>query len=97
MALWAIEITDRLTPALVGHAGGHYLSPPQSDEQARALLWLLLGAARKRGEPGPWWLAVPGGRREVRLHRLEKKTTTSKEARSCKRVPVPTTPPTARR
>jgi hypothetical protein len=69
MSAWIVEITDACAPAMVGHAGGRYVSPPHTDEQAKALLWLLLGAARKPGERGPWRLPIAGGKRLISLRR----------------------------
>jgi hypothetical protein len=67
--LYIVTVTDLLTPALVGHAGCHYESPPQDEQQARTLIRVLLGAPRTPGGAGPWQYSMAGGRRYVTLHR----------------------------
>jgi len=57
---WSAEI-ETLT-ALAGHAGRHYESPPQSEEQARALIRLLAGIPHTFEGDGPWERAVAGGK-----------------------------------
>jgi hypothetical protein len=67
--LYRVEVTDYLVPALVGSAGFHYESPAQGEQQARALIRLLLGASRTPAGAGPWRQPVPGGCRRVALRR----------------------------
>jgi hypothetical protein len=69
MARWIITITDHQVPALVGGGGNHYCSPPHTDEQAKALLRLLLDGGREPGDRGPWRCAIPGGQRQITLRR----------------------------
>jgi hypothetical protein len=66
-----VVVTDHVTQALVDGAAPHsYTSPPQSEEQARSLIGLLLGAAGLQG-PGPWSHPVAGGRRVIELDEVE--------------------------
>ena len=65
--LYAVEVTDLLVPALVGNARFHYESPAQDEQQARALIRLLLGASQTPAGAGPWQRPVAGGRRRVVL------------------------------
>ncbi|MHB8492639.1 MAG: hypothetical protein ACYDA6_10575 [Solirubrobacteraceae bacterium] len=77
---WVIEVTDITAPPLVSGAGTYYRSPPHSDEEAQRLLALLLGQMRKAGSAGPWRHAIPGGRREVALHRHQPTHTRKEES-----------------
>jgi len=65
--LYTVTVTDRLIPALVGQAGCHYESPPQDEQQARALIRVLLGSPRAPAGAGPWQHPVAGGRRHIAL------------------------------
>ncbi|HWX98100.1 MAG TPA: hypothetical protein VNZ01_14760 [Solirubrobacteraceae bacterium] len=67
--LYCVEVTDYLVPALVGNAGFHYESPAQDEQQARALVRVLLGSSHTPAGAGPWQHPVPGGRRRVALRR----------------------------
>ena len=61
-----VTVTDRTVPALAGGAGCHYVSPPQTEEQARGLIRLLLGRRAPDGR-GPWTHAIAGGVRTVSI------------------------------
>ncbi len=61
-----VHVSDQLTAALVGREGSRYLSPPQSERDARALIALLLGRPACEGQ-GPWRQPVAGGQRLVEL------------------------------
>lgn len=67
-ALVVVRVEEAIDPALAGREGAAYESPPQSREQALALVRLLLGCT---GEPltgGERWIApVAGGRRVITL------------------------------
>jgi hypothetical protein len=65
--LYVVTVTDHLIPALVGHAGCHYQSPPQHEQLARMLVRVLLGSARTPTSAGPWERALAGGRRYITL------------------------------
>lgn len=67
--LYVVTVTDRLIPALVGQAGCHYESPSQDEQQARALIRVLLRAPRIPAGAGPWQHPVAGGRRHIALNR----------------------------
>ncbi len=74
MARWVIRVTDVQLPSLVNGAGTHYESPPHSDDEARALLRVLLRDARRAGDPGPWRQAIAGGQRFVELRRVREQS-----------------------
>jgi hypothetical protein len=61
-----VTVTDRTVPALAGGAGSHYVSPPQSEGQARGLIRLLLGGRVPEGS-GPWTHVIAGGMRTVHM------------------------------
>ena len=63
-----VRVEDAIDATLTGRAGRVYESPPQTREQAMALVRLLLGHA---GDPVEgemkWVTAIVGGRRTVSL------------------------------
>lgn len=61
-----VIVTDELQPALAGHSGLSYQSPPQPREGALALVRALVGS-QLVDEHGPWRQARPGGTRTVRI------------------------------
>ena len=67
--LVVVDVRDQLTPALAGHDGCAYTSPPQPRAQALALVAVLLGRpARLADEQATsWTTAVAGGRRTITL------------------------------
>ncbi|HET6868103.1 MAG TPA: hypothetical protein VFH80_19475 [Solirubrobacteraceae bacterium] len=66
--LVVVRVEDTIEPELAGHTGGSYESPPQTHEQAMALVRLLLGRAAADGNGEPRWTAsIAGGRRLVTL------------------------------
>jgi hypothetical protein len=66
--LYAVRVEDAISPALAGHEGYSYVSPPQSRGQALALVALLTGG-RRDVEPGreTWTQPIAGGRRCISL------------------------------
>ncbi|HTX07467.1 MAG TPA: hypothetical protein VME22_02585 [Solirubrobacteraceae bacterium] len=64
--LVVVRVEDTIEPALAGHTGGSYESPPQTHEEAMALVRMLLGraAADVDGER-QWTASIAGGRRVV--------------------------------
>ena len=63
-----VRVEDTIEPQLAGHTGGSYQSPPQTHEQAMALVRLLLGqAAADAAGAGSWTASIAGGRRLVIL------------------------------
>ena len=65
--LYVLEVADRLTSALSRRAGGDYVSPPQSLDDARRLAALLLDCDAPPPGEGPWRRPLAGGHREVLL------------------------------
>ena len=66
--LVVVRVEDTIEPELAGHAGDSYESPPQTHEQAMALVRLLLGRAAADGDGVQQWTAsIAGGRRVVTL------------------------------
>ena len=53
-----------------GAAPRSYTSPSQSEQQARSLIGVLLGAAELQGT-GPWTQPVAGGRRVIELDEVQ--------------------------
>lgn len=64
---YRVIVIDQLQPALAGHAGLSYQSPPQPREGALALVRALVGCPQLADEHGPWCHARPGGTRTVRI------------------------------
>jgi hypothetical protein len=63
---YRVLVTDHITPGLVNGDGRHYESPPQTEQQARSLLAVLVGA--EHGDHcGPWRQAIAGGQRIIEL------------------------------
>jgi hypothetical protein len=63
---YRVLITDQITRGLVNGDGRHYESPPQSQQQARSLVAVLVGA--DQGDHcGPWRQAIAGGQRITEL------------------------------
>ena len=64
--LVVVRVEDAIDSRLAGHAGGVYESPPQTHEQALALVALLLGCRADLGNSRERWVAaIAGGRRIV--------------------------------
>jgi hypothetical protein len=63
---YRVLVTDQLTPGLANGESRHYESPPQTEQQARALVCILVGAST-RDHAGPWRQAIAGGQRIVEL------------------------------
>jgi hypothetical protein len=65
---YRLIVKDLVTAALTGRPSQTYQSPPLARQDALALAGLLLGRdARALAGNGPWWNAIVGGRRIVRL------------------------------
>ena len=63
---YRVLVTDQTTHGLVNGDGRQYESPPQTEQQARSLIAMLLGA--EHGDHrGPWRQAIPGGQRTIEL------------------------------
>jgi hypothetical protein len=63
---YRVLVTDHITPGLVSGDDRHYESPPQTEQQARSLLAVLVGA-ELRDHHGPWRHAIAGGQRIIEL------------------------------
>ena len=64
--LVVVRVEDAIDSRLAGHVGGVYESPPQTHEQALALVALLLGCRADSGNSRERWVAaIAGGRRIV--------------------------------
>ncbi len=65
--LVVVRVEDTIEPALTEQAGGRYQSPPQTHEQAMALVRLVLGRMPDSDGTQQWTAAIAGGRRVVTL------------------------------
>ncbi|MFZ0381741.1 MAG: hypothetical protein WCD11_18355 [Solirubrobacteraceae bacterium] len=66
--LVVVRVEDTIEPALTEQTGGRYQSPPQTRDQAMALVRLLLGRAAADADGERQWTApIAGGRRVVSL------------------------------
>ena len=64
--LVVVNVRDRINPALAGHHGCQYTSPPQSAEQARSLVALLLGCTADAVDARHSWAQpIAGGHRTI--------------------------------
>ena len=62
---YRVLVTDQTTHGLVNGDGRHYESPPQTEQQARSLVAVLVGAELR--DHGPWRQAIAGGQRIIEL------------------------------
>ncbi len=62
-----VRVEDTVEPRLTEQTGGRYQSPPQTREQAMALVRLLLGRAPDANGSQQWTAPIAGGRRLVTL------------------------------
>jgi len=69
MSGYRVIVTEHRTRALVDSDGTTYISPPQTEEQARSLIALLAGVTAAAGGAGPWRQPVAGGQRVIELER----------------------------
>jgi hypothetical protein len=65
--LVVVRVEDTIEPALTEQRGGRYQSPPQTLEQAMALVRLVLGRVPDADGSLRWTAAIAGGRRVVTL------------------------------
>jgi hypothetical protein len=63
---YRVLVTDQVTHALIGRSGSRYQSPPQTEQQARGLIAVLLGTTDCQ-QRGPWRQAIAGGQRIIEL------------------------------
>jgi hypothetical protein len=62
---YRVLVTDHITPGLADGDGRHYESPSQTEQQARSLVAVLVGAELR--DHGPWRQAIAGGQRIIEL------------------------------
>lgn len=67
MSPWRVIVTESRCPGLVGTAGATYVSPPQTEQQARTLVGLLASSCGDPDGSGPWRHPVAGGQRLIEL------------------------------
>ena len=63
---YRVLVTDQITPGLAGGDGCHYESPLLTEQQARSLVAVLVGA-ELCDHCGPWRQAIAGGQRIIEL------------------------------
>lgn len=63
---YRVLVTDQIAPGLANGDGRHYESPPHTEQQARSLLAVLIGADLNDYR-GPWRQAIAGGQRIIEL------------------------------
>jgi hypothetical protein len=66
---YRVIVTEHCTRGLAGSDGTTYISPPQTEEQARSLIALLAGATTGERGCGPWRQPVARGQRLTELKR----------------------------
>ena len=64
--LVVVHVREELNPALAGHPGHHYDSPPQPRPAALELVEVLLGRPTRDGETR-WVRPIAGGRRTITI------------------------------
>jgi hypothetical protein len=69
MSGYRVIVVEHRTRGLVDSDGTTYISPPQTEEQARSLIALLAGATTGLRGGGPWRQPVAGGQRIIELER----------------------------
>jgi len=69
MTGYRVIVTEHRTPGRVDGDGTTYISPPQTEEQARSLIALLAGATTGLRRGGPWRQPASGGQRIIELER----------------------------
>jgi hypothetical protein len=65
--LVVVRVEEAIEPQLTEQVGGSYESPPQTHENAMALVRLLLGHAVDQDGERQWTAPIAGGRRVVSL------------------------------
>jgi hypothetical protein len=68
MSTFRVLVTDPIITRADDGTPSRYISPPQSEQQARSLVALLLRRRAVEGH-GPWRQAVPDGQLTVELER----------------------------
>ena len=70
MTGWQVIVTEQRTRGLVERDAVSYVSPPQTEQQARSLIALLAGAS-SNGGARRWRVPVAGGQRIIELRAAE--------------------------
>jgi hypothetical protein len=63
--LAVVHVTDAISTALAGHEGVEYCSPPLPQEEALALVRVLVGNDPRTAGRRSWRCPIAGGRRTV--------------------------------
>jgi hypothetical protein len=63
--LVVVRVEDAIEPTLTEQQGGRYQSPPQTHDQAMALVRLVLGRVPDGDGARQWTAPIAGGRRVV--------------------------------
>ena len=71
MTVWQVIVTEQRSPALAEREPISYVSPPQTEQQARSLVTLLAGGTSDDEHAGPWRCPVAGGQRIIELRAAE--------------------------
>jgi hypothetical protein len=71
MSGWRVIVTEQRSRDLAGRDAVAYISPPQTEQQARSLIALLAGAGRDHDGTGRWRRPVAGGQRTIELRAVE--------------------------
>ena len=66
-SLLVVHVRDTITPALAGHDGCNYASPPLSHAEALGLVRLLIGREPQTEEETFWRCPIAGGQRTVAI------------------------------
>ncbi len=69
MSSYRVIVTEHRTRGLVDSDGTRYVSPAQTEQQARSLIALLAGSTAGLDGAGPWRQPVAGGQRIIELER----------------------------
>jgi hypothetical protein len=69
MTGYRVIVVEHRTRGLVDSDGTNYSSPALTEQQARSLIGLLVGATAAAGGGGPWRQPIAGGQRIIELER----------------------------
>jgi hypothetical protein len=69
MSGYRVIVTEHSTRSLVDSDGTTYISPPQSEQEARSLIAMLASVTAAPAGGGPWRQPVAGGQRIIELER----------------------------
>jgi hypothetical protein len=69
MTGWQVIVTEQRTPGVLEREPISYISPPQTEQQARSLIALLAGTSTSHERH--WRCPVAGGQRIIQLRAAE--------------------------